>query len=390
MKLSKEKTSILFINYYTIASEESEDTDQRVCNYLKNKVKRVVHIRHPFPDFGFRFSFLLIYEGGKKVKSMEIPVIRGPRILKYLHHILLTYYFIFKTGACFDLTIAAANILLIFLLPLRLFWVIKKLVYYSVDFVPQRFPNLFANRLYHFLDKLACKYSNANWVMVRTQIASRERYGITKINSAPFILVPIGYDTRKIKIKKAEKINLFNIVYAGGLRKETGVELAIKTLPFLIKKYPKIYLTIIGAGKDLNELKALSKQLKVDHHIEFLGYIKNFWDLTDILASKSIALAPYKPLPDSYSYFADPSKIKLYIACGLPVIATKVTTMTNLINKTGSGIIIDYSEKSLFEAITYLLSNIKKYKLYKNNAINLSSRFNIDHILNKAINKIPV
>lgn len=389
MNLSKNKSKVLFINYYNYRSEQAEDTDQRIIRYLHDKVKRIVHIVHPFPEFGSRFSYLTIYENGKKLRQLKFYVVKGPGWLQFLIHILITYFFLFRTGFTFDLCIAAANLKVIAILPLRLVRPIKRLIYYSVDFVPQRFHNPLLNWSYHFLSKLACKYSDTNWVMTKEQIEQNRLIGINNTNSAPFSLVPIGYETKNIDILPAERVDFYNLVYAGALREAYGPQLALKAIPSLIKKIPKIRLTLIGVGKYENELKKIIKILKINKYIDFKGYIPNFKDLTDTLATKSIGLAPYKPIPGSFSFYSDPSKIKLYMCCGLPVITTNVSTMTNLIAKTKSGIIIDYSAESLSKAVTSLLSNQQRYKLYKDAAIKLSKKFGINRIMDIAIKKIP-
>lgn len=389
MNLLKDGSKVLFINYYNFRSEEGEDTDQRIIRYLNSRVKKVIHIAHPFPEFGSKLSYLTIYENGEKLSQLKFYVIKGPDWLQFLIHIFITYYFLFRTDLIFDLCIIAANLMVISVLPLRLLGFIKRLIYYSVDFVPKRFQNPILNWFYHFLDKSACKYSDINWVMVKQQIEERKKYGISPTNSSPFTIVPIGYDTKNIDVRSIDKIDLYKIVYAGALRESHGPQLAIKAIPTLLKKFPKIRLTIIGAGKYENDLKRLIEVLKINKYINFRGFIPNFKDLTNTLATKSIGLAPYAPIPDSFTYYSDPSKIKLYICCGLPVITTKVTTISNLISKTNSGLVINYSEKSLVDAVIKLLSNKNRYTQYKKAAIKLSKKFNINHIMDTAIKKIP-
>lgn len=387
MNLSKDKTRILLINYYTFRSEENEDTDQRIISYLKNKVKKIFHITHPFPEFNSRYSYLTLYEDGKKIKQFKFYILGGPDWIQYLYHTLITYFCVFKSGFAYDLCITAANLSFISIFPLRLFF-IKRLVYYSVDFVPKRFSNSFLNNLYHLMDKFACKFSDINWVMVKEQIRERRKYGINQQNSAPFNIVPICYNTKSINIRPFEKIDFYNILYMGAIRESMGPQLAIQAIPYLIKKFPKIHLTIIG-GKYLDWLKDLVNKLKLKGYVDFTGYIENFGDMTDLMVQKSIGLAPYKPDPQSFSYYSDPSKIKLYMCCGLPVITTNVTTMAALITKTGSGLVIDYSEKSLADAVAKLLNNQEKYKSYKDASIKLSKKFDINFVLDNAFQKIP-
>lgn len=389
MKLSKDKTKVLMLTHYTFRYKEGEDTDQRIFRYLKDRVKKIALITHPFPEFGGSFSYLTVYEDGMEVSEKEVKLLKGPQFLQYFHHIFIIYYFLIFTGFNFSLCIALENLSLISIFPLRILGFIKRLVYYSIDFSPRRFPNPFLNWIYHLMDKIACKGSDLNWVMVKQQIKERIKYGITRLNSSPFTIVPIGYETKNIKIRPLDKVSFYKIIYAGGLRESYGPQLIIKVMPVLVKKFPKIRLTIIGVGKFEPKLKKLIRELNVVNCVDFKGFIPKFKDLTDTIAKHSLALAPYVPIPGSYSYYSDPSKIKLYMCCGLPVVTTNVSTLTNTISKTSSGIIIDYSEKSLADAITYLLSDKNRYNRYKDKAIKLSKRFDINHIMENSFKKIP-
>lgn len=389
MNLNSE-TEVLISTHFNFRTDQNEDTDSRLAHYLKNRVKRVILIAQPFPEYNHRFAYLSIFVNGIRVKHERYYIPKGPSLLQFFYHILLLYYLLFfKIGVNFDLCIAMENLSFNVLYPLRLLKFIKRLVYYSIDFVPKRFPNVILNKIYHSLDKSAFKYSDNAWVMTKEQFDNRSHLGISALNSSPVTIVPIGYDTKKIKINPVEKINLYNLVYAGALRESAGPELAIKAMQLLIKKYPKIKLTVIGSGKDSDKLQKLITKLKLKKFVDFKGYIANFYDLTDILSQKSIGLAPYKPIKESFSYFSDPSKLKLYMCCGLPIITTDMTTMSEQISKTLSGLIIHYSEKSLADAISYLLDNKKRYQAYRNAAIKLSRQFDIKSILDNAIKKIP-
>lgn len=388
MNLSRNKTNILMLTHYTNRSEEGEDTDMRILHYLKDKTKKIVLITQPLPEFNHRTSFCLVYKNGRKIRELTVSVLDGPEFLKYLHHILIIYYFLFKAGINYDLCIALENLSFASVFPLRLLNIIKRLIYYSIDFSPQRFSNPFLNGIYHLIDKLACNFSDINWVMVKEQIMKRKKRGYL-LNSSRFTIVPIGYETKNINILPTEKIDFYNLLYMGAIRESMGPQLAIQTIPSLIKKFPKIHLTIIGGGKYLDYLKKLVKKLKIADYVDFTGYIDSFKQMTDLMIQKSIGLAPYMPIKDSFSYFSDPSKIKLYFCCGLPAITTNVATISNLISKTKSGIVIDYSEKALAQAIIYLLGNKDRYQLYKSATIKLSRKFDINYILDQAFKNIP-
>lgn len=78
------------------------------------------------------------------------------------------------------------------------------------------------------------------------------------------------------KIKEKEPNSL---VYFGRLSKEKRVDLIIKALKFVNKKYK---LFIIGEGPEKENLEELTNNLKLKNQIEFLGWIENK-DLPEVL-----------------------------------------------------------------------------------------------------------
>lgn len=393
MRLDKNQSKVLVLSHYTFGSPESEDTWHRVLRGLKDKVQKAVLIVNPFPEFGSPYAYCVVYENGEKVKQLNIKILRGPAFLQYAHHILIIYYCLLRFGLQHDLCISLENFSFITVFPLKVFGLIKKHIYYSVDFLSDRFSNPFLNWIYHVIDKFASEYSDANWVMVKEQENAKRRY-YKNFKAAPFTIVPVGYERKIIKIKSFDEIDFYSIVYAGVLAETMGVQLIIEAMPLLIKRFPKIHLTIVGLGKYGDQLKNLADMLHIKKHVKFEGFIESFRELTDIIASKSIALAPYVPITGGYKYFSDPSisdpsKSKLYMCCGLPVVTTRVTTMIDSIAKTKSGIIIDYTKEDLAKAINYLLTNKKRYMGYKEAAIKLSQEFDMGRIIDIAIKKIP-
>ena len=69
----------------------------------------------------------------------------------------------------------------------------------------------------------------------------------------------------------------------------------------------------------------------LNEHIKFLGYLEHD-DLLRHLPFCGIALASYSDDPDSITYYADPTKPKGYLACGLPVVITNVPWIAEIIN----------------------------------------------------------
>lgn len=389
MRFLKDQTSVLLINHYMTRAEGSEETDQRTLNFILGKVKKIVHVAFPFPDSPFNQVIVETFENGKLTKAEEISILKVPPTAQYIIHFFLTFYLFIRSKTIFDLCICLENLSFISLFSFRLLKTIKRLVYYSVDFSPQRFQNQLLNNIYHSLDKFAVSHSDLNWVMVKEQIQARRERDGKNMRYSPFALAPIGYKRSLIKIKAIKEIDFYNLIFAGALLENSGPHLGIKTLPLLLKKFPKIHYTIVGRGIFESELKNLVRNLNLEKKVKFTGYIESFSDLTEILSKANIGLAPFVPNPNSLSFYSDPSKIKLYLVSGLPVITTNVTTIAPLIKKSGAGEVIDYNENNLYKAVNKMLSNKKTYESYKKAAIKLSEKYDINNILKEAFRKIP-
>lgn len=387
MQFIKNKTQILLLTHFVLRTDKGP-VAPLLLNYLLDKVKKIVYIEHPFPHAKHRYSYLSIYEYGTLIKQVRIPRFNIPSLLDYVINTLLTNFFLIQNFTRFDLSVACENLSLISMLPFKWLHSTGHIIYLTVDYHKKRFANPLINWVYHLFDRVSCRQSDSNWVNINQQIKARKENNLLIEKCSPFYIVPLGYDTRDIKIPSFKNINPYNLVYAGALMENSGPQLPIQTMPKLVKRFPNIRLTIIGTGLYEDYLKTLTKQLKLGKYVQFTGFIKSNLDLYKILTTAGVGLAPFVPNPDSLSYFSDPSKIKLYLVCGLPVITTKVTTMAEEIIQNKAGLVIDYNEEDLYKAVSYLLDNKKRYRSFKNRAIFLSKRYDINRILSKAFKKI--
>ena len=68
-----------------------------------------------------------------------------------------------------------------------------------------------------------------------------------------------------------------NLVAAGRLRKEKGVDLLLDAMQMVIQRIPSAHLTILGEGQDEAQLKAQAYRLGLNHNVDFLGFVQNPW-----------------------------------------------------------------------------------------------------------------
>ncbi|MEK7572841.1 MAG: glycosyltransferase [Patescibacteria group bacterium] len=386
MKLSK-NSNVLIISHFSKRAMEGGGPPQEIRDYLLPKVKRIYYIEHPFPYSKDHRSSMTTYEDGILRKQIFTPEIFGPEALFYIFDTLITFYFLIKAWVRFDLCIALDNLNTVSVLPFKKLGLIKKLVFYTIDYTPLRFKNKILNNIYHLIDRVACYNADAIWILSNRMITARKQNGVDTKRSAKNITLPMGANLSRINVLPIEKTNRYDIVFAGILLEKQGVQLILDSLPMIILKIPKVRFIIIGQGEYEQTLKDLTISLKINNHVIFEGFVKNHKDVENILARSAIGVAPYIPSPDNYTFYTDPGKPKLYLGCGLPVVITDVPAIARVIKSQKAGIIADYAAESFTKALVELLSNDALYKTYRENAIKLSKTYNTNTLIAEALDK---
>ena len=296
-----------------------------------------------------------------------------------------------KSKKKFDFIIALDNLNSFSAILLKYIGITRKVVYYTIDFTPNRFKNYLINNLYHFIDKFCLLFSDRVWNISPRISEGREK--IRKINLknkrfAKEIIVPIGVWNEQITKKNYDEIKMNVIVYAGGLLEHQGIDLLLESLPLIIKVNPNIKCLIIGSGDFKPKLDEIVKNLGINKYVQFTGYLEKHNDVFKLISGCSIGIAMYNMELSKWSYYADPSKIKAYLAAGLPVITTSLTYIAEILEKNNCGIVIKYDKIELANKINQILYNKILHKKMRENALNFIKDFNWEIILDKAIDDL--
>ena len=81
---------------------------------------------------------------------------------------------------------------------------------------------------------------------------------------------------------------------------------------------------IAGRGPSESELREAVSQAGLDGRVSFVGFLSDHRDVEAFVAAGSVAVAPYDTEVESFTRFADPSKLRSYTAAGLPIVLTDV------------------------------------------------------------------
>lgn len=375
-------------NIIVVTHEATTGPALDLRDYLIPKTKNLLFISHPLlfvPTSYAKSSYFEIYKNGKLKKKHIAFHFKGPELLHYLKDSILTFYWVATSGIKWDLYIGNGNLNAFVGLIARLFGKTKKVIFYCIDYVPVRFENSTLNNFYHWIDKLAVKYSDKTWNLSHRMAETRKIKW--KKDFGRQISVPIGAWVKRIKRVPFSKVNPSEIIYMGGILEKQGIQLVIKSLTKIKTKIPDVKFIIIGQGPYEKNLKDLTAKLKLENNVDFLGYIEDHREVENRLAQSALAMAMYNPHNNPFTYYTDPGKVKAYLSAGVPVVITDLPYVAKEVEKRKCGIIVEYNENSLAEKIIELLKDKNNLKQYKENAVKFAKEFDWDVIFKKALNE---
>jgi glycosyltransferase involved in cell wall biosynthesis len=174
---------------------------------------------------------------------------------------------------------------------------------------------------------------------------ARDLFARWKIPAEKIKIVPSFYiDTSIWKPQEAAKT--YDVVFCGRLAFTKGVEGILRAL----KDIGGATLAVVGDGPLRRPLERLSHRLGLEERVSFLGWLPTLQDVASVIrASKVFVL--------NSRIEGGPRVALEAMACGTPVISTKVGIMPDVIEHGRDGILIDPTVGALKEAIALLLKD---------------------------------
>ena len=197
----------------------------------------------------------------------------------------------------------------------------------------------------------------------------KTKYHITKeIN-----VIPTGIDTEKFKktskikneiekLKKKYKIKQedFIIGSVGRIAQEKSFDKLIKYTQKIIKDNKNIKLIIVGDGPELNNLKELTKKLKVDQNVIFTGKVKyelipTYYHLFDIVTSFSTTETQGLTIIEA-------------LACSKPVLCIDDESFRQMITNEKNGYLFKDGNEYI-KKVEKIIKDKNLYKILSSNAL---------------------
>ena len=183
-------------------------------------------------------------------------------------------------------------------------------------------------------------------------------------------VIPFGVDTNFFKpLKLLKNENVFQILSVGYLIERKGFEYLIRGTKEVLKKYDNVKLKIIGSGPLEGKLKNIINELELENEVEI---IKNVSDeeLLHLYNSSDLFVLP--SIIDSEGNTEGLGVVLLEaMACGIPVIASNVGGITDIIINNETGLLINQKDsQDIARKIIFTIENKPEMKKIVKNGLN--------------------
>lgn len=374
--MKKNKRSIL-ISSHTLFNKTGADiygTGSSIADILKEKGIQYIYIKHPIYGGlptkvdGFWENKEITYLS-KSSNSTNLPI-------KSLQELIITLKIATEQKEKFDIFIGIDPLNALFGWLVKKLGKVEKLVFYTADYTPTRFENKIFNSIYHYIDRWVLKKADEVW-NVSTRITElRKKQGVPDRKN---YFIPNSPAFDKIKRLDADKINKHEIVFVTTSAQSTDFPVIFQAIKKLSKRYPDTKLRVIGLDNWEGQFEKEINKLGIKNNILFSGRMPHD-ELLKTFCRAALGLALYTN-KFSWTYYSDSMKVRDYLACGLPVIMTDISSTAGDIKRANAGFVINLDSIKLFEAIDRLFDNKKNYLQLRNNAIELARKYDIRRIL---------
>ena len=348
--------------------------------------REVVYVAFPFGSNPDRFIRVDCYAEGRHVRQVRsLFRLKLPEPLAYAKDFVYAVWYAWRFGRKADVLVAGDNLLALAASLVKWCSGIKRVVYYMIDYTPVRYANRLLNRIYCWIDRLAATRATQVWPLTEEMIRARFEAGQLDERNVRYQVVPYGCTpTEGVAFDRKQ------VVYMGGIAKQKGAELFVPFALELKKRVPDFSFVIIGDGKDVPALREDVQRAGLQEHVTIHGFVEAMQDVLVLLAKAGVAIAPYYPHDtNSFTFYADPDKIKTYLGCGLPIVLTAVPPIAKTLASAHVGKIASYDAADFAEKVAEIM-NTPEYNTLRVRVQDFGKRFDWNTVFETALANIDL
>ena len=202
------------------------------------------------------------------------------------------------------------------------------MIHRTFDVVHELMEEKYLSKLVYKIEKES--YPKFNLVIANTPFM---KTWSEEMGSNNVIVIPQGVDAsimkklakdkelqKNLKISNQDRV----VMYLGSIHSISGLPFILNSIPKIIQTIPNFKLLIVGGGIYLENLKNISKKLKIEDKVIFVGYVP-YVDIPRYCSLAELCINPFE-ITDMTNKLS-PAKIFDLLACGKPILATPLEGM---------------------------------------------------------------
>ena len=242
------------------------------------------------------------------------------------------------------------------------------MIHRTFDVVHELMEEKYLSKLVYKIEKES--YPKFNLVIANTPFM---KTWSEEMGSNNVIVIPQGVDAsimkklakdkelqKNLKISNQDRV----VMYLGSIHSISGLPFILNSIPKIIQTIPNFKLLIVGGGIYLENLKNISKKLKIEDKVIFVGYVP-YVDIPRYCSLAELCINPFE-ITDMTNKLS-PAKIFDLLACGKSVLATPLEGMLYDFPKESNTVIYEnlqfFPEKMIELLESNSLDNIGKLGL---------------------------
>lgn len=187
------------------------------------------------------------------------------------------------------------------------------------------------------------------------------------VPASKIVYIPAFYIDLDVFMPK-ESQKRYDLVYAARLEKNKGIMALIKAVQMLKKDKPDISLLVIGDGPLRKGIDSYVAEKGLEKNIRFSGWLQGAEDVAGAYRSARVFVNP--------SLNEGGPRVALEaMACGLPVVTTRVGVMLDVIENGKNGLFSGWKPSQLYQAIDQMLSDHNLQQTCAQNGIKAVQQF---------------
>ncbi len=183
-----------------------------------------------------------------------------------------------------------------------------------------------------------------------------------------------GYYATVLRRRQSKPAEPFHILFVGGNMQRKGLPVLIQAAPKILANLPAVEFWVVGKDKAIQRMKALCYEKKVESKFHFFGWIPHN-ELLNLYAQADVFVMP--SLLEAFGVVFLEA-----MACGIPVIGTRVGGIPELIQDGYNGLLVDPDNPdALAQAIVRVLTDDILWKQLQEAGLKTAYHFDVKRMM---------